>query len=252
MQWKWGSHIHRIAEVGPSINKKTLFTDAGTPWAEEVTILLNGTLISQQTSESAARAEIKTKQEALEAAYAVNDRDTGLLFPDGTASFHDFPVANTVGGTRVVQPPSFTNPTGVEGVTISQYQIGLGLIVPMPTAQLATAYKSFEETLEFQPAGAKYGHIETKLGRPIKQQLRRFQTYRARQTGSAVGLYTRPTRPNPLWPFSLVNTEPLLTYGHPRRIGSDYVDWPLAWQWDFEAAFPLTGRPHVWGAASSI
>lgn len=249
MIFKYGSHTHTQGEVGLSVVKKALNTEAQTMRAHETTLSLNGMLVSQQANEASARAEIKLKQAALEAAYALENQDAILYMPDGTTeTHHAYRAANMTGGVRVIQPPSFMEPQGVEGLTLSKYQIVLQAIVPIPTANLATALQSFQETVEFPPAGAKFGHLETKLGYPVKQQLRRRQIFRARQFGSAVGIYAYPSVPLPLWPFDKVNQEPMVTRGHPRRIGNDYVDYPISWQYDFESKFEMFGAPHIWGS----
>lgn len=220
-------------------------TDAQTAWANEVTVNLQGMLTTQLGTEAAAIADIKTKMDALWAAYAIQEQDLVLYNPSGSPTHHNYPTASTVGGMRVISPPSFNDPKGVELVTKASWTATLQGIFPY--ANPAVAVQSFEESIQFEGGGWKVGHLETKIGPPVKQTLRLQTPYRATQRGSAVGKYAYPTRPNPIWPTELLQPNPVITYGTPKRIRSDYVDWQISWSWSFESASPLIAYPHRWG-----
>lgn len=242
---RYGSFTHPQGSVGLTATWQTIPNEAQLTYARKVTINLLGMLTSQQVTEAAAIADIKTKMDAVWAAYSYNDRDLVLYSPSGTATHHNYPTATALGGLRVVQPPSFTDPKGAELVTKASW-----------TATLEATYeatggpvtKSFEETVQFEGGDWKVGHLETKIGLPVKQLLRMHTIYRAVQRGSAVGYRTYPLRPNPIWPGAVVQPNPAMTYGHPKRINGQYREYPISWSWTFESDSPLVGIPHIWGS----
>lgn len=241
----YGSYTHATGSVGLTSSWKTLYTDAQTPWGQEVTINLQGLLTTQLTTEAAAIADIKSKMDALWAAYLVPDQDLILYNPSGGVTHHNYPTSNAIGGVRVISMPSFGDPKGVELVTKASWTATLQAVYAL--ASPVTAIQSFEETIQFEGGGWRVGHLETKIGPPVKQLLRVQTPYRATQRGSAVGKYAYPTRPNPVWPTEVLQPNPVITYGQPKRNRSDYTDYPISWSWSFESATPLIGTPHLWG-----
>lgn len=241
---KYGSYTHATGSVGLTATWQTIVDESQRTYARKVSINLLGMLTSQQTTEALAIADIKSKMDAVWAAYAVNDRDLVLYSPSGTATHHNYPTATALGGVRVTQPPSFTDPKGVELVTKASWTASLEAIYEVSGGPVT---KSFEETVQFEGGGFKVGHLETKLGLPVKQLLRQNTIYRAVQRGSAVGYKTYPVRPNPIWPNCVVVPNPQITYGHPKRINNQYREYPISWSWTFESDSPMMGVPHIWG-----
>lgn len=244
---KYGTYTHDLGSVGLVVNVESLRTEADEKWATRHRWTIDGRLTSRK-EESLARLEIKDKCDDLQDAYRYDGKDAILYFPDGiTKSHHVLNSQAAIGGVRVVQPPSFPTSAGVEGVTMRRFQIVLEAIYPVASSQLSTLCKSFTEQLEFGPVGARAGHIETLIGLPQKQRLRLYQTCRVRQVGQAIGLYAYPPVPNPIWPQHVVNGWNPPFYGHPKRIGTELVDWPVSWTYDFESALPLSAKPNIWG-----
>lgn len=242
---KYGSFTHPQGSVGLTATWQTNTNEAGQPQSRKVTINLLGMLTTQQATEAAAIADIKSKMDAVWAAYSGNGYDLVLYTPSGTATHHNYPSATALGGVRVLQPPSFVDPKGVELVTKASWTATLEAIYE---SNAGPAIKSFEETIQFDGGGWKIGHLETKTGLPVKQLLRMNTIYRAVQRGSAVGYRTYPTRPNPIWPNAVVSPNPQITYGHPKRLYNQYREFPISWSWTFESATPLVGIPHIWGS----
>lgn len=238
---------HKVGQVALQVEQLPLTTDLQELWAHNVLWRIDILLTSQDSTDAGARNSIKQQTATVESQYSKNNGDLILYDPTGAISHHVLRNSECHGGVRIIDPPSYRDGTGVECATKRTISVVVGGIKPIPTSQLRSAYRSFEETLEFAPAGRKTGHLETLTTRSVKQTLRRFQTYRVVQRGSAVGLYKYPLIPRAIWPFALVDEEPLKTLGHPRRIGGALTDFPIAWEYQFQSNVRLLGQPHIWG-----
>lgn len=250
MYQMYGNYRHRLGTTRVTVDNARLENDAEMVWGWKQTWTISGMLTSQQETESGARADIKTQMAELQAAYAVDGRDLVLLGPDGvTPSHHWLRSVNTQNGVKVEKPPSWTEPGPGELVTIARFNIVCSGVIRNP--YITTGIKSFNETLQFQPAGSLRGLQETLIGLPQEQLLRVNQIWKVTQQGSAVGLFGYPNIPNPIWPSQQRTTVPLVTMGTPKRVSSDvrdtYIDWPISWTYQYESAYQLTGRPHIWG-----
>ena len=246
MTLKWGSFSFPLASCEVQIARKRMLTEAQTQWAEENLYTIRGKFQTQETVAATAIAALKAKVDAMETAFAQDGKDL-ILFFGSTRTHVQLKNADCIGGTVVAEPPNFPEGSGVQLLTMRDFTIVVRGLKRVSNAAMKTDIKSFEETLAFAPAGRKMGHLETKVGLPVRQILRRAQTYRASQRGSAVGLFEYPVIPDPVWPNALVNFRPLLTKGSPRRIGDDLIDFPIAWEYQYESAFVLNGNPHQWG-----
>lgn len=247
---KYGNYRHALGTVRVEVANQRLENDAEMVWAWKQTWTVSGMVTTQLATESAARADIKTKMAAIANAYLRDGRDLILLGPDGvTPSHHWLKSSATQSGIKVEQPPSWTQPGPGELVTVARFNIVLSGIIR--NNGVRSTLKSFNETLQFSPAGAKRGLQETLIGLPDEQLLRRHQIWRCTQQGSAVGLFARPDIPPPLWPSEQTDAVPMTTLGTPRRVSTDngdsWVDWPISWTYQFESRFRMTGQPHIWG-----
>jgi hypothetical protein len=246
MLFRYGSYTHPAGRAGVTVQRQALRNEAEQYMGFTETWDVNLQLISRQSTEAAARADIKAQHEAV-AAQLYDDRDATVFFPNGTTRSHLYrPVSSTTGGIQVDNySPAPNDYQGASGVTYSSLTFTLRCVVPAANSRLMLV--SFEETVEVSPAGRKIGHLETKIGIAQPQTLRQHQIWRYRQTGSAVGFHVRPSVPPPIWPGNLVNSAPQVTFGHPKRIKNAYINWPISWSYDFESALPLIGVPHIWG-----
>lgn len=250
MYLKYGNYRHPLGTVRVEVDNERLTNDAEMVWGWRQVWSISGMLTSQMTTETAARADIKTQMAALAAAYSRDGRDLVLLQPDGTTpSHHWLRSSATQSGIKVDKPPSWTSPGPGELVTVARFNIVLSGVIR--NNGVRSTLKSFNETLQFSPAGAKRGLQETLIGLPDEQLLRRHQIWRVTQQGSAVGLFARPTIPPPLWPSQQTDAAPMITLGTPRRVATDvsdtWVDWPISWSYSYESRFRLAGQPHIWG-----
>lgn len=241
MQLKYGSYTHAQGECGISIQQANVRNDGNQVIATRETWQISGMLIGTSA------ANIDSQVAALIAAYADDGKDLILLLPNGSQSTHKLLNRNTLGGTHVVQPPSFPEGRGAEGATYRTFALTVEAELPVSGSQFALI--SFEESLSMSGGGPAYGHLEPLVGAPIKQLLKQQTTYRVTQQGSAVGYRLYPTPPGPIWPGALVRAPDIQRRG-PRRHGSggntDYSHFTTTWVYQFEAAGALVGVPHAW------
>jgi hypothetical protein len=239
MYVKIGSYRFPRGEVAITISRESLPTDAGTPWARRERWDFQGMIINQSGSTTDMAASIA----ALEAAF-VDNVDIALLLPDGsTSSSHRIVSANTLDGVRVIQPPSFPDGTGSEYITHRSWTAAIEAIIPLSVVE--TALLSFVETVQFSGGGPRDGYLEPLVGRPIRQRLKQNTVYRATQQGQAVGLEAYPLIPQPIWPLAQIKAREYAA-DSPRRYGNDFREYPISWLYEFESAYPLLGRPHLW------
>lgn len=240
---KYGDFAHPVGQPAVVISKETEYTDGRTPWATRVRWDISGHLANPTGDPNTLNTAIGQLKEA----YAVDGRDLVMLLPDGTASTHVLRTADTLGGVRVVAPPSFPEGTGPELRTMRTFSLALEAVIPL--ADPETALRSFQETLTFSGGGRRYGHLEPNAGAPVKQLLKQQTVFRATQSGRAVGLYRYPPMPLPMWPAARVEENPEETRTSPQRTGSALHDYTTTWTYSFASAIRLVGNPNAWGFA---
>lgn len=190
------------------------------------------------------QAAITTACNSLIDAFAVDGRDLTLLDNQGAAA-RTLRTALSLGGTRVVRPPSF--PEG--GLTKAEYAPGgwrtFDLAVEAEYHLTGIAVIAFDETITFSGGGPEIAHLRTTRGPPQKQILNEQIEYRAVQKGTATGHVTYPTAPPPIWPGALKETPELIAHT-PKRKGNSYHSYMIEWSYTFESATRLSGRPTLW------
>jgi len=241
MKLRYGNYTHPIGEAGVKIARSAIYNDAGIPFAIRETWTIDGMILAN------SQAAIGTAIAALEAAYASDGRDVALLFDDGTPTEHAIANSATLGGVRVVQPPSFPHGVGAEYSTYRTYQIVLDAQVLNASGLL-----SFDESISFTGGGSRVGFVETLQGPPQKQTLVQQTSYRAAQSGRAVGLLGYPIVPNPIWPKDEHTDQRRIDRRAPRRRGGFnsilFTEYEVTWSYTFESAKPLNGLPNIWHA----
>jgi hypothetical protein len=236
MYLRYGNHTHPLGEAAIAITKEMIENEAGEPYAVRERWTISGMVIGTSPT------SIKTQLTALDTAYSANGKNLSLLMPDKTESTHRMISSACQGGVRVIQRPSFPNGGGAEHVTKREYMIVLEGIVLLSSSQVIL---SFEEVLSFSGGGPRYGHLEPLEGPPIKQRLKQSTPYVVTQEGQAVGLYGYPAIPPSIWPGDKTEAPRIRRYS-PRKKGGNYYEYKVSWAYEFKAAYPLTGSPHVW------
>lgn len=234
---KYGNYAHPIGECEISLTADVVENDAYEPIEVIRRVQVSGLLLADSP------AAMNAKVSALQAAYSANGYDFRVYLPNGTTvSRLTLLNAGSNGGVRITQLPSFPSIAGAGYVTNLKYT--LALEARYPVANSSSLLKSFEETLTFEGGGPVYGWLKPLAGKPVKQLLRQNDTYRATQTGSAVGAYSRPSPPSPLWASSML-VAPTTTKRSPLRRGSGFVDYGISWSYQFESDSPLRAEPNT-------
>jgi len=237
MYLSYGNYSHGVGECQISINRASEYSESDVRWAIRETWNIQGLL----TNVSGDLATMQNLIYALMQAYGVEGLDLVLHLPSGAATYHSLYSSNCLGGTKVTQPVSFPTGQGAEAITYRNYTLQVEGLIPVLEEELL----SFSESISFSGGGPRYGHLETLIGLPVKQQLRNYTIYSATQSGRAVGLTHYPTMPGPIWPAALVERV-AETRESPRRSGSDYYSYPITWSYKFEDKLPLVGNPTLW------
>lgn len=233
MRFKFGKYLHAIGEVDLSRSiriTKSQATDL--PIAYTHVWQIRGTLIAEvSTTKNIAKME-----RDLLNAYSLRNQDCGFLHDDGTKvdaawlRSDDF-----IGGVIVTSPPSFPSREQAQGVTHSNYVIGLEAT---SIASDSGNLREFSETISFSGGGPLYMHLEPIYGAPVKILAKQRTVYRAVQRGRSVGYLSRPDARPPLWPAALMRA-PQVTYFGPRMENGVPVDFGIEWSYDFESGNPL-------------
>lgn len=245
---KYGTHTHRAGEIALTVQKQHVLDGKETPYAEDITWTMDGLLISTEATESAARADIKTQTAALEADYSLQFKDAGLYMPDGsTLTAHYLTNSELIGGVRVIQPPHYPLSSGTEAVNHRTYRIVLAARKPIGAASRGNVILSMTETVDSDGGGPMLAFRETLMGQPRRYWSRMSTVCYATQKGEAVGLLSYPPIPAPIWPSERLRYYPTVVHGSPKRIGNDWVEWPISWEYRFGSVYQLSGTPHVWG-----
>lgn len=221
-----------------AITREVLENEAEQPYASRdrwaFDILLIGT----------SPADIDAKVALLNTAFNSNGKDFILTMPNGTTnSQHVLLNSGSSGGTKIRRRPSVTTFQGAGGVT--NIRMTAEVEAEYPVAGSGSLYRSFEESLSFEGGGQQVGFLLPLYGSPQKQVLRQRDSYRVTQAGSAVGLYSRPSVPPPLFAAHQLRAVQGVKRS-PRLRGSSYEDFGTSWNYFFESATPILGEPNQW------
>lgn len=237
---EYGAYAHPVGEVVLSIRRAAVVGASQNPWAERVQISLVGQLIGTSIS------DMNTKIDNLISGYANDNQDFKVI--DGASTLLRLSLASsaTLGGIRVVQAPSFPSSQDAAYVTFMPYQIVLEAEVAVGSPE--TLLENFTESIAFTGGGPEYDLQETRVGLPQKQLITQHTIYKAVQSGSAMGLYTFPTVPLPLWPTVQVKAGDISQTGG-RMVGSRgrFMHFRIAWRYEFKSPVQLFGTPNNWG-----
>lgn len=246
MYCQYGDYKHEVGEVEYSIRREGVYSDAQTPKEERWTLDATGMLLGDGSR------SIDDKVKLLVAAYSLPGRDWRVVIDAGGGllnSQHSLASKDTDGGILIDTTPSF--PSNANGAYANYLVYSFSLSATIPVANPKTALDRFEESLAFEGGGPEFGSLEPNIGRPVIQRLKQSTTFIATQQGQAVGVYSYPTVPAPLWPSSL-RKKPSINKTAPQRFGSGsnliFKHYGVQWKYEFLSPFPFFGNPHAWGA----
>ena len=243
MFFKYGSYTHAADECSLVVTKTPRFNEGG----QQISTLERWDVAG--FIQAASQAALTTAINSLASAYATNGQDATLLLNDGvTPTHHQILNANTLGGIRVVQAPSFPQGKGAEYSTFRSYS--LVLEAEIPVSGYASLLVFFEESITFKGGGSRFVYLQTLTGLPQKQTVADNTPFMAMQQGRAVGYGGYPTIPSPLWPTSEHRDQRDISHKSPRRHGPtgspQYSEYESTWSYQFEDSAALSGTPNVW------
>jgi len=233
---QYGSYIHDTNEAAVTISRVAQFTDGGLPQGYRETWQIRGIL-------QAATSDLLTVSiNRLKLAYLIQDRNLGLFFDNGAPTSHGMLSAQTIGGVRVIEGPSFPVGEGAEYSTFRSYEI----TVEAEFRTLLVGLLAWTESIVFGGGGPRFILQQPLQGMPVRQRVAEATPYTAQQSGAAVGNSSYPVPSAPLWPADEHRDQRRIELGQPRRHGNRYSEYPISWSYSFEAAAPLIGLPRTW------
>ena len=224
------------------ISKGAQFTAAGVPYLVTERWGMNITLLPPDGSSDLV-ADLTTKIAACETGFKQVSVDAYLLTDSSGATAHSILHSQTLGGIRVIQPPSFPRGTGADYATYRTTSVGIEADVLC--AGTPPLYLQFQETLQTQGGGPFKVWTMPITGLPQRQIPRQAKTYLATQAGTATGFLQYPPVPQALFPGAL-SENPVITRTAPRRVaGGGFTEYGVSWQYVYESNQPLIGVPHA-------
>lgn len=240
MIFAFGNYRHDDCEIALTIRRETQFTEARVPYILVDRWELEGMIVGND------QADVNAKLLRLEAAYKQTGVDAILYLNDGTTpSVHQLRNSAILGGIRCYGV-NYPDGRGAEFSTFRRYSISLEAETILSQdlgggGQVVTAY---EETIRTWGGGPALTWTQPIDGIPVRQIARRHTTYKASQSGFAVGYRSRPAASSPIWPDALV-VAPEITKVSPRRSGFGFQDYRTEWNYSYESATPLAGEPRL-------
>ncbi len=241
MRVRFGGYYHRVAEVDVQITRTPVFNAVQVPVAYREQWTLQGKLFNPSPYSRSMYGILSD----FEFAYSSGGKDLVLEHDNGVASYHTLRNSDCLGGTRVVEPPSFPSGRFGEYASYRTYRV---VVEGVRVYGNANQWLNFRETIKIRGGGEKYGCIEVNEGVGVRQRLRSHSTCYATQSGSGSGYLYTPDPPPPIWPFALVDQYPEVDIVSPETIGSFgdgvQVNHEISWSYSYEYPQRLAGTPH--------
>jgi hypothetical protein len=235
---KYGNYQHAANEISLRVERNPIRGDNGVVRATRVVINMSGRY--QQDTQAAITSGLST----LEDAYIDGQGDFGLYLDDGTPTAHAISAASTGGGIRVLKAVSYPDGRGAEYSTWRTFEVALEADVLENVGILA-----FSETLSFKGGGPQFIYLEPLNGAPQMQLVKQATTYKATQSGQALGYFGWVDAPAPIFPDALHQDQSSVSLASPHRTGPlgqpFYSLYQTTWNYVFESASPLGGVPTV-------
>ncbi len=242
---KYGTYTHAAGEVSLAISRKGDFV-AGLEKGYTERWDIRGRLQIADTGTTAGnQAAMTAAIAALQVGYSIQGQDLILCTDGGAASIHALVSAQTVGGVRIVERPSFPQGRGAEYSTFRNYAIA----AEASYVNTALGILEFRETISFSGGGPKFVLLETLTGYPQKQNVRQRTPFRVVQQGQATGLLGYPIAPGPLAPGDVHQDQTEVRLIGPDFLGPvgqrAYTGFRTTWSYHMESANPIAGQPSV-------
>lgn len=228
---RYGSYSHADGEISLSISQTPTYTSTGLRKGYVSRWSIRGIL------HGADAAAVASAIASLEAAYGSDGYDLVLYASDGSTVRHAMRNNASPSGVRITAL-NYPEGDGAEYTTYRTYTIEaeaeyLGFL----------GLDSYSETYDFSGGGESWVLIETITGPPIRQTVRQQTPYRCQQSGTAVGIGSRPTVPPPVFPAAEHVDQRRISYQTPQYLRNGNTMYPVTWSYSFESASPLFALP---------
>jgi len=193
----YGGYTHADDSAGFTINEQMILSPRGTPFKKLHSWIINGVL--RATTQSQLTAEM----DALKAAYSQGGQDLVFNLTGGVGSHHRLLSGSTLTGTRVRRFTWLDRQPGVWGsgteyVFRRSYQI---VVDAEAIADGADNILQYTQSITYKGYGGPRWILAGSLtGAMQAQTVQAFTPFYAIQSGFALGLFSRPSFPGPLWP----------------------------------------------------
>ncbi len=187
---------------------------------------------------------------ALDLAYAASYQTISLLANDGSVA-RSMLGRTLIGGVRVLGGVSYPE----SGLNTAEYSTYRSYLIRVEGTYPVNGLSPFTllswlEVLSFSGGGPRFVHLQPLVGLPQRQQVAAATPFKVSQRGEAVGLFTYPSPPPPLWVYDEHIDQRQIDLKTPKRSGDAianvYNEWPVSWTYSFESAVPMFGAPSLW------
>ena len=229
MIFAWGNqYTHADGECKVRISRQALESDLGVIYGHtERWDLYDCRIHAADTS------ALMTALATMEAAYKVPNQALILFQSDGVTVTHALYPNQTMGGIRVLGPPSYPRGEGAEMTTYRHYDISFEADVVLGSGEVILKW---EESIEYQGYGApEYHYLPTLTGTWPRQRTTDTSTIIIVQSGSSVGLrswipYPLPVIADP----GAVKGLPVQSRRTPRYRNGQRFEFTSTWNYTFE------------------
>jgi len=236
----YGTYQHAVKTVTPRVTSVPLYTPRGEVYAIRQTVTIAGEVGGDDTH------AVRDAVEELIAAYSTDGKDlVWSLMDDSQTPDVALISSRCIGGTRVIQRPSFTAGEGGEYSNYRKYEVVVQGDVRIKDQDIPRVW-SYSQTIQRTGTGGPvYRHVPLKHERWQRQQSRRYSLVRIVQTGTIAGTHAHLRPPAPRWPHALLAESVTVTESEQPAlwINGIGVGWETSWSYTFESATPLSGAP---------
>jgi len=240
-----GTYTHQDQECRVGISRTARLSAAGDLVETSERWTVDGLLVAENEGDSAAQLtqNLTTKMTALEAAY--RQRNVDLTLTLNGIVHNRIRNADTIGGIRVVNPPSYEDGSNAQGVTYRTYSVVVEADIKPPSGPGASDsfIVEWQETLSMYGGGPLFQFTNPLAGMPVKTTIQQNTPYFAEQSGMCImrGRYYVPV---PIFGRAALMQRPRIDRTSPQYRGGDkYVDYRTTWSYLFGSPSPLAGEP---------
>lgn len=234
MYLSFGTHRRPSREAAlTGLQRSIIRSDRGHRAVETVTMQVEGLIHADTPSQLAA--EIADFETTLA---SDPEGDVGLYFDTGSPA-QVLSAGDALGGIAVLGWSWLDDPPG-QFVTYRKYSVSFQASYLNTNEELLL----FRESLRVGGGGPRVVFLEAITGLPQKQITAQKTTYRATQSGEAIGSTRYPSVPSPLFPAAMIE-EPDVEEEGADNVRGSFTNFRIRWTYRYESDRPLIGHPHT-------